>query len=421
MSNLPFVPAVALRYSAPYLNRGLTGFLSFVSLAGLALAVFALVVVTSVMNGFERELQNRMLSLLPHATLSPQGGHARAAALREPLLAQPGIVAVTPHVEGMAMFSANGRFQAAALAGVEMQGEHALPGIAEHLVMGDASGLGEQRYGLVLGYHLARQLGVFPGDRVQLVLPGVRITPMGPLLRQRNFYVQAIFQVGAELDQSTAFTDVDSAARLFANNATVDGVRITVDQQFRANAIVSDAIQALTTQGILSLDLSWQDWRSEHASLYRAVVMEKVMIFVLLLAVVAVASFNVISIILMTVNDKRVDIAVLRTMGASAEQINRLFIFQGATIAAAGTFCGALLGVLVAPNIGKLLQAFERASGWQLFDPEVYFIPYLPSLLRWQDVVIVVFAALAISVMVTLLPARRAARIDPVVALAGAH
>ncbi|MGB5326119.1 MAG: lipoprotein-releasing ABC transporter permease subunit [Pseudomonadales bacterium] len=421
MPSLPFAPAVALRYSAPYLNRGMTGFLSFVSLVGLALAVFALVVVTSVMNGFERELQNRMLSLLPHATISPSGGHKAWPQLRDALAAQPGIAASAPYMEGTAMFSANGRFQAAALVGIDPQAMQGSEQITQKIVAGDINALTTQRYGIVLGYQLARQLGVLPGDRVQIVLPAVRVTPLGPVLRQRHFSVVAIFEVGAELDLSMALTDIDSAARLFAGRADVDGMRVTVEDQFQAASIVARAVAQLTAGGQLDAAVQWRDWRAQHASLYRAVVMEKIMIFVLLLAVVAVASFNVISIILMTVTDKTTDIAVLRTMGASATQIGSLFILQGTLIGAAGTFIGALLGVLVAPNIGKILQAFERASGWQLFDPEVYFIPYLPSLLRWQDVLLVVVAALLVSILVTLLPARRAAKIDPALALAGAH
>lgn len=421
MPSLPFAPAVALRYSAPYLSRGMTGFLSFVSLVGLALAVFALVVVTSVMNGFERELQNRMLSLLPHATLEPADGHRAWPSLADQLLAEPGIVATAPHVEGMAMFSANGQFQAASLVGIDPAAMQGLERIEQTIVAGDFSALASERFGIVLGYHLARQLGVLPGDRVQVVLPSVRLTPLGPVMRQRHFRVRAVFEVGAELDQTLALTDTESAARLFAARAQIDGLRITTDNQLQAAAIVGRAVDRLVAQGALKPGVEWSDWRARNQSLYRAVVMEKIMIFVLLLAVVAVASFNVISIILMTVTDKRSDIAVLRTMGASGEQIGRLFVLQGAMIGAAGTLAGALLGVLVAPRVGRILQWFEQASGWQLFDPQVYFIPYLPSLLRWQDVALVVFAALAVSVLVTLLPARRAARIDPAIALAGAH
>ena len=274
---------------------------------------------------------------------------------------------------------------------------------------------------MVLGRYLARQLGLSIGDKLNIILPRVQITPMGPVTRQRQFTVAGVFEVGAELDQTLALTDLSSANKLFAGAATVDGLRLAVDNQYAAASITELAIAALSAKGLLSADTPWSDWREKNATLYSAVVMEKIMIFVLLMAVVAVASFNVISIVLLTVTDKKTDIAVLRTMGASAQQIMQLFMLQGALIGTAGTLVGALLGMAVAPNIGAMLLFVEKQTGWQLFDPSVYFIPYLPSLLRWQDVLLVVVAGISISLLVTLFPAMRAAKINPVVALAAAH
>jgi len=419
--NLHFSRTLAARYSLPYLNRGLTGFLSFISLAGLALAVFALVLVISVMNGFERELQSRMLALLPHATVDLPGGHQQWGSVQQDLANQPGVVASAPYIEGQVLLTANGNLASVALVGIDVGQEAGVSSLPAHMLAGDLNRLADTRYQMVLGRYLARQLGLSIGDKLNIILPRVQITPMGPVTRQRQFTVAGVFEVGAELDQTLALTDLSSANKLFAGAATVDGLRLAVDNQYAAASITELAIAALSAKGLLSADTPWSDWREKNATLYSAVVMEKIMIFVLLMAVVAVASFNVISIVLLTVTDKKTDIAVLRTMGASAQQIMHLFMLQGALIGTAGTLVGALLGMAVAPNIGAMLLFVEKQTGWQLFDPSVYFIPYLPSLLRWQDVLLVVVAGISISLLVTLFPAMRAAKINPVVALASAH
>ncbi|MDB4631584.1 lipoprotein-releasing ABC transporter permease subunit [Pseudomonadales bacterium] len=421
MPNLHFSRTLAARYSLPYLNRGLTGFLSFISLAGLALAVFALVLVMSVMNGFERELQSRMLALLPHATVDLPGGHQQWGSVQQDLANQPGVVASAPYIEGQVLLTANGNLASVALVGIDVGQEAGVSSLPAHMLAGDLNRLADTRYQMVLGRYLARQLGLSIGDKLNIILPRVQITPMGPVTRQRQFTVAGVFEVGAELDQTLALTDLSSANKLFAGAATVDGLRLAVDNQYAAASITELAIAALSAKGLLSADTPWSDWREKNATLYSAVVMEKIMIFVLLMAVVAVASFNVISIVLLTVTDKKTDIAVLRTMGASAQQIMQLFMLQGALIGTAGTLVGALLGMAVAPNIGAMLLFVEKQTGWQLFDPSVYFIPYLPSLLRWQDVLLVVVAGISISLLVTLFPAMRAAKINPVVALASAH
>lgn len=421
MPNLHFSSTLAARYSLPYLNRGLTGFLSFISLAGLALAVFALVLVISVMNGFERELQSRMLALLPHATVDLPGGHQQWGSVQQDLANQPGVVASAPYIEGQVLLTANGNLASVALVGIDVGQEAGVSSLPAHMLAGDLHRLADTRYQIVLGRYLARQLGLSIGDKLNIILPRVQITPMGPVTRQRQFTVAGVFEVGAELDQTLALTDLSSANKLFAGAATVDGLRLAVDNQYAAASITELAIATLSAKGLLPADTSWSDWREKNATLYSAVVMEKIMIFVLLMAVVAVASFNVISIVLLTVTDKKTDIAVLRTMGASAQQIMQLFMLQGALIGTAGTVVGALLGMAVAPNIGAMLLFVERQTGWQLFDPSVYFIPYLPSLLRWQDVLLVVVAGISISLLVTLFPAMRAAKINPVVALASAH
>ena len=423
---------IALRYGIPARGTGTSGFLSAVSLLGLSLGVFALIVVVSVMNGFERELQSRLLSLLPHVQLlTPNTSHSNSKtnsgqhqdwqSLRNELLKHPDVIGAAPYVETTVMLSANQRFHSATLSGIDMASEQSVSVLHQHIIAGDINRLAETRYGIVIGRLLARQLGVIPGDKLNIIMPKISITPLGPVTRQKRFEVVAVFEVGAELDQNLVMTNITTSQKLLAIGENITGLRIAVNDQFKSMAISESLVAQLTANNIFESPPKLIDWREKNSSLFRAIFMEKIMIFILLMSVVAVASFNIVSIILMTVTDKRSDIAVLRTMGASASDIRRLFILQGLLIGVMGTFTGVLLAILVAPNVGSLLQAFESLSGWQLFDPSVYFIPFLPSELRTSDVVIVSSAAIVISLLATLYPAAKAARIEPAEALAYEH
>jgi len=423
---------IALRYGIPARGTGTSGFLSAVSLLGLSLGVFALIVVVSVMNGFERELQSRLLSLLPHVQLlTPNTSHSNSKtnsvqhqdwqSLRNELLKHPDVIGAAPYVETTVMLSANQRFHSATLSGIDMASEQSVSVLHQHIIAGDINRLAETRYGIVIGRLLARQLGVIPGDKLNIIMPKISITPLGPVTRQKRFEVVAVFEVGAELDQNLVITNITTSQKLLAIGENITGLRIAVNDQFKSMAISESLVAQLTANNIFESPPKLIDWREKNSSLFRAIFMEKIMIFILLMSVVAVASFNIVSIILMTVTDKRSDIAVLRTMGASASDIRRLFILQGLLIGVMGTFTGVLLAILVAPNVGSLLQAFESLSGWQLFDPSVYFIPFLPSELRTSDIVIVSSAAIVISLLATLYPAAKAASIEPAEALAYEH
>ena len=423
---------VALRYGIPARGTGTSGFLSAVSLLGLSLGVFALIVVVSVMNGFERELQSRLLSLLPHVQLlSPDISNnikddnntqkTDWRIIRNELLKHPDVIGAAPYVETTVMLSANQRFHSAMLTGIDIASEQSVSVLHQHIIAGDINRLTDTRYGIVVGRLLARQLGIIPGDKLNIIMPKVSITPLGPVTRQKRFEVVAVFEVGAELDQNLIMTNIETSQKLLVKGNTITGLRIAVNDQFKSISISDSLSTQLASKQFFTSPPRFIDWREKNSSLFRAIFMEKIMIFVLLMSVVAVASFNIVSIILMTVTDKRSDIAVLRTMGASARDIRRLFILQGLLIGVMGTTTGVLLALLVAPNIGSLLQTIESLSGWQLFDPSVYFIPFLPSELRTADVVIVSSAAILISLLATLYPAAKAARIEPAEALAYEH
>ena len=424
---------VALRYGIPAKGTGTSGFLSAVSLLGLSLGVFALIVVVSVMNGFERELQSRLLSLLPHVQLLTPNVTSHAnndtsdiqardwQSLRNELLKHPDVTGAAPYVEATVMLSANQRFHSVTLTGIDTGSEQSVSVLHQHIIAGDIDRLADTRYGIVIGRLLARQLGVIPGDKLNIIMPKVSITPLGPVTRQKRFEVVAVFEVGADLDQNLVITNMMSSQKLLVMGSHITGLRIAVNDQFNSMAISDSLLTQLMDAKVFTSPPELIDWREKNSSLFRAIFMEKIMIFVLLMSVVAVASFNIVSIILMTVTDKRSDIAVLRTMGASANDIRRLFILQGLLIGFMGTFAGVVLALLVAPNIGSLLQVVESLSGWQLFDPGVYFISFLPSELRVNDVVIVSSAAILISLFATLYPAAKAARIEPAEALAYEH
>jgi len=417
-----FLCLLAGRYSAPLRRRGRAGLLSLISVAGLALSVLILIVVSSVMNGFERELQQRMLSLLPQLQLLPTTTAGmpwpskETRQLTAALAIQDNIETVEPYLEATVMVSRSGRLHSATLTAIEQSDSGTFAALAEHIVAGDLAQLQQQRYSIAIGSLLARQLGATIGDAITITTTDITITPLGPTSRQKRFYIAAIFEVGAQPDLQQIFTPLPTGQKLLGKTGRVDGIRLGLDDPYRASETAGRVLQASALSSAESLRAI--NWQQRHRSLFRAVAMEKTMIFLLLLVVVAVASFNIVSIVLMTVNDKRGDIAILRTLGASAKQIQQLFIVQGLIVGASGSLIGTLLGLAIAPNSGTILHWIEHGFGWQLFDPSVYFIPYLPSQLQWGDVVTINLAAIAISLLVSSYPAARAARISPAEALA---
>ena len=413
-----FALFVALRYCRPGLQPGMSSWLTMISLLGLVLGVFTLIVVVSVMNGFERELQQRLLALLPHAkVVSEQGSPANWRELSQGLLDSQAITGVAPYVEETVLLSSGEQMTPATFLGIELGREITVSSLPERIIAGDISRLSEQRYGMVLGSLLARRLGVVPGDRLNVLVPRVHVTPFGLQTRQRAFTVVAVFEVGAELDAQLALVSLSAAQAMLAMRDSVSGLRVAVNDRDRAGELTRDALAPLQSQRLDADRWVVRDWQQDNATLFAAVQMEKTMIFVMLLSVVAVASFNIVSIVLMTITDKRGDIAVLRTMGANANQIRIIFLLQGTVVGFLGTALGVLIGVVVAPRLGTIVSQLEAMTGRMLFDPTVYFIPYLPSELRWSDVMIVAVSALLISVAATWYPASRAARIAPAEAL----
>ncbi len=404
----------------PGKRNGLSGLLSLISLLGLSLSVFGLITVMSVMNGFERELQNRMLALLPHAkVLVGEQQSQQWPRLVEALSSQADINQASPFIEGRVVMKNGSAVVPVKLNAIDTRVMGSLETVDDAIFAGQLSSLDKLPFSVVIGGQMARKLDVSLGDSITVVMPRVYLSPLGPIVRERQLTVAGLFEVGAEIDATLALTSLDTGRKLLGRRQAIDGISLQVKDRFRVEQIVTDALAALEPQPAEPNRVI--TWKEENAALYAAVVMERLMIFFLLLCVVAVASFSIVAIVLMNVLEKQTQIAILRTMGASQGQIRLSFLFQGLLIGVFGVLLGACAAVLVALNLSNTISWLETSLGWQLFDPNVYYIAYLPSVLLWRDVLIVSAVAVAMSVLVSIFPAGRAARIDPVIALAAAR
>ncbi len=379
---------------------------------GLMLGVAALIVVLSVMNGFDRELRQRILGMVPHATISEYG---KPLADWQPLLkkveAAPAVVAAAPYIQAQAMLTNRGAVQGALINGIDPKWEAKVSILGNHMTAGTLEDLNNQRFGIVLGTILARYLGVQVGDKVTLVLPEASVSVAVVIPRLKRFTVVGTFEVGAELDANLAYIHMRDAAVLKRLGDKIDGIRLQFDDLFAAPAQVRDI--AATLPGYMRTS----DWTRTHGNLFAAIQLEKRMVGLLLFLIVLVAAFNIVSTLVMVVTDKTADIAILRTMGATPGMIMRIFMVQGSVIGVVGTLLGTGLGVTLALTISDLVAWVERTFGIQFLNAEVYFISYFPSELRADDLLMIVSTALAISFVSTLYPSWRASRTQPAEAL----
>lgn len=400
---------VGLRYTRAKRRNHFISFISLTSIIGLGLGVAVLIVVLSVMNGFDRELRARILGMVPHGSLIGYEPVADWQSLADRVARHPGVAGVAPFSQMQAMLSSAGSVEGAVVNGIVPARERAVSILPEHIVEGSLDSLEPGKFGIVLGSALARRLGVSVGDRVTLVLPEATVSPAGIMPRFKRFTVTGIFRVGADLDVSLAYINLDDAAVLLRHPHTAQALRIRMHDLFNAPAVMGDLIMR-TGGGYYAVD-----WTRTHGSLFQAVKMEKTMMTMLLLFIVAVAAFNIVSSLVMLVTDKQGDIAILRTLGASPGTIMQVFMVQGVVIGVVGTLAGVLLGVTLALTISDTVAWFEQVTGTALF--EAYFVNFLPSELRWNDVVTVSVIAFTLSFAATVYPALRAAKIHPAEAL----
>jgi lipoprotein-releasing system permease protein len=409
----PFELFVGLRYTHSRRRTHFISFISMTSMLGIALGVTALITVLSVMNGFEKELRDRILGMASHATVTTFSGKLPDwEGLSGTLADQERIVAMAPYVRGESMLSIGNRVSGALLRGVlpEMEGD--VSDVVSHINGGDLSLLEAGKYGIILGSELAIALGAGIGDSITVVSPQVTIGPTGILPRLRRFTVAGIFEVGMyEYDRGVALVHLEDAARLFRLDDNVSGLRLKLDDIFDAPQI------ARTLSAGLSGDYRVEDWTRQHANFFRAVKTEKRVMFIILTLIVAVAAFNIVSTLVMVVTDKRSDIAILRTLGATPGSIMTIFIIQGIVIGVMGTALGVAGGLGLALNIETIVPAIERFFNVEFLAADVYYISDVPSELHWNDVWIMALVSMGLSLLATLYPAWRAARTHPAEAL----
>jgi len=404
---------VGLRYTHSRRRTHFISFISMTSMLGIALGVTALITVLSVMNGFEKELRDRILGMASHATVTTYAGSlADWQSLILLLEDQPSILAMAPYVQGESMLSKGTRVSGALIRGVLPEMEGGVSDVVSHINGGDLSKLVEGEYGIILGSELAVALGTGPGDLVTVVSPQVTIGPTGILPRLRRFTVVGIFEVGMyEYDRGVALIHIKDAARLFKLDDNVTGVRLKLEDIYDAPGLA----RRLSVQ--LQGDYRIEDWTRQHANFFRAVKTEKRVMFIILTLIIAVAAFNIVSTLIMVVTDKRSDIAILRTLGISPGSIMTIFIIQGVVIGILGTALGVAGGVGLALNVETIVPAIENLFNVEFLAADVYYISNVPSELHWKDVWVMASMAMGLCLLATLYPAWRAARTHPAEAL----
>lgn len=410
---LPYELVVGLRYTHAKRRNHFISFISIVSMAGIALGVMALIVVLSVMNGFQQELRTRILGVAAHLEISGAGDRLTdwrgvIAQTRQ----NKEVLAGAPYINGQGMLTNGDQVRGTVVRGILPDLESQVAELGTRMKVGKLDDLRAGEFGIILGGELARLLGVVLGDKVTLLTPQGNITPAGVMPRIKQFTVIGIFEAGMfEYDSALALIHIQDAQKLLRMGEDVTGVRLKLAELFRAPFVTRDLSKTLTGDYYLS------DWTQSHSNFFRAVAIEKRMMFLMLLLIVAVAAFNLVSTLVMAVTDKQSDIAILRTLGAKPGSIMKIFMVQGSIIGVLGTILGVTSGVLMALNLETVVPIIERSLGMDLFPAEVYYINELPSKLDWTDVTIIGVISLVLSLLATIYPSWRASRINPAEAL----
>ncbi len=404
---------IGRRYVRARSSNRFLSLISGISMAGIGIAVATLIVVLSVVNGFERELQDRLLSMSSHAIIeSPDGRLSDWERLAGVADENARVIASAPYVEGQGLLLLGEQLSGTLIRGVDPLAEAEVSGIASLFLDGSLDALAPGEFGIVIGVEMAEALNAELGSRITLTLAEGVVTPAGVLPRSRRFTVVGIYRVGMfEFDRRLAFVHINDAQRLFRLRDDVTGIRLATNDVYFAPEIVREVGLALNEPVLIS------DWTRRHVNFFRSIQITKSILFVILLLVIAVAAFNIVSTLVMVVRDKQGDIAILRTAGARPASILRIFITQGSIIGVVGTLGGLLVGVLVTLNLEAIVGAVEAAFGIKLLAADVYFISDLPAELQLGDVLVICSIALALSLLATLYPAWRGSRTLPAEAL----
>ena len=404
---------VGLRYTRAKRRNHFISFISAISMAGIALGVAALIVVLSVMNGFQKELRVRILGVASHVQISgPDNQLADWQSVANIVLQDPRVKGAAPFVNAQGMLAAGQAVRGSVVRGIIPEREEQVAEIGLHMRAGKLEALKAGEFGIVLGSELARALGVLTGDKVALIAPQGLVTPAGVIPRLKQFTVVGMFEIGMfEYDSGLALLHLEDAQKLYQMGDAVSGVRLRLDDLFAARSVARDLMTRLDPSYFAT------DWTRSHANFFRAVEIEKRVMFIILLLIVAVAAFNIVSTLVMLVTDKQSDIAILRTLGASPGSIVQIFMVQGALIGVIGTFVGLVLGVLVGFNVDTVVPFVENLLGFKFLAKDIYYISDLPSDVQLGDVTTIGIVSLVLSFIATLYPSWRASRTNPAEAL----
>ena len=400
---------IGLRYTRSKHENHYISFISLASMLGITIGVIVLITVLSIMNGFEKELRERILGMVAHVTVTGPDEQLPDWDLHHlALQTEEGVVGAAPYIEQQVMLSANNEVRGVQIQGILPAYQNQVSDVSQHIIDGGMDNLTSRGYGIAIGVDLAASLGVFVGDKLTVITPKAKITPVGVIPRMKRFTVMAIYKMNIrDYDSSTAFIHMDDAARLFKTQKNVTGIRLKLENLFDAPNIVYMLQQRLGGKFAVA------DWSKDNKTLFKAIKMEKIMMFFVLLLIVLVAVFNLVSSLVMVVNAKQADIAILRTLGMSAKQVKNVFMIQGSLIGVVGALVGMLLGVLFASHLDVIIPAFESLIGRKIFPEDIFFISTIPSELQLNDVLLVTIATLVLAILATIYPANRAASIQP--------
>jgi lipoprotein-releasing system permease protein len=411
----PLALFIGLRYTRAKRRNHFISFISLISILGIALGVTALITVMSVMNGFEKELRSRMLGMSAHVVISTfyDNSMANWQQLREQLIQHPNVIGAAPYIEGQAMITHAQKVYGALLHGIEPQLEVEVSQVESKMQEGSIHDLVAGEFGVVIGRELAYALRVGVGDKITLVVPQTTVTPVGLFPRMKRMEVKGIFQIGMyEYDSNYVLLHQADAAKLLRlPEQHVHGINLKLDHMDRAISFAR-MLQNQLPSGYIS-----RDWTHRHANFFKAIAMEKRVMFIILTLIVAVAAFNIVSTLIMVVTDKQADIAILRTLGATPNTIMLIFMVQGTIIGVFGSLFGLFGGISLALNVETIVSGIETAFNIQFLPSDIYYIDDVPSDLRWDDVYRVGTISLLISFLATIYPAWRASKTQPAEAL----
>lgn len=409
----PFELAIGLRYTRARRRSHFISFISLISILGITLGITALITTLSVMNGFGQELRARILGVISHVTVTGAGGQLGDwRAVAERLAQDPRILGQAPYILGQGMVSKGRTVSGVAVRGVLPDREGRVSELRDKMVLGSLDALRPGEFGIVVGRTLAGRLDLGIGSQVSLVIPQALATPAGLLPRFKRFTVVGVFRADMhEYDSSLVLLHLDDAALLYQMGDKVSGLRLRLDDLEAAPRAAGEL------EARLGPDYSARDWTREHGNFFRALKMEKTVMFIILLLIVAVAMFNVVSTLMVVVTEKESDIAILRTLGASPGSVMGIFLVQGAVVGVVGTAVGTICGVTLALNVEAVVRGIERLFRTSFLAPDIYFLSELPSRLQWGDVAMVSGMSLLLGLLSTVYPAWRAAQVQPVEAL----